>query len=156
MGSEGGPWTHGKIPKFCKQETDEDVETFLMSFEDHMTNCSVPKEQWPAHLVPVLHSRVRRVHAALGSETWKDFDLTREALLKHFNVTRETYRKKMDTLKKRPDDSWVMHFCEYRRWSCKWTADCTTLEEMGELYDAETIECLDICQHGSGTSRLLP
>ena len=102
-----------------------------------MENFVVPKEHWSAHLVPVLSTGARRAYSALSRVTKRDFNRVKEALLKHYHVTRDTYRRKLDEARKQTDESWVMCGKRLIQWTNRWTAECTTREEVVELVAME-------------------
>ena len=129
-----------QVPMFCKQaEDDTDIASFLVNFQSHMESYSVPKRHWPAHLVPVLNRSAQQAHAAFKTTVKQDYDQLRERLLKHFHVNRDSYRRKMFSLKKLPQESWVTHWRRHQQWSRRWIQECKTREEVSDMYDAEII-----------------
>ena len=104
-----------------------------------MESYSVPKRHWPAHLVSVLNRSAQQAHTAFKTTVKQDYDQLRECLIKHFHVNRYSYRRKMFSLKKLPQESWVTYWRRHQQWSHCWIQECKTREEVSDMYDAEII-----------------
>ena len=100
-----------RVPQFCKQAKDNtDITSFLVNFQSHMESNTVPKRHWAAHLVSVLNRSAQQAHTAFETTVKQDYDQLRELLLKHFHVNCDSYRSKMFSLKKLPQESWVTYW----------------------------------------------
>ena len=104
-----------------------------------MGSYSAPKRHWPAHLVSVLNRSAQQAQAAFKTTLKQNYDQLREHLLKYFHVNRDSYRRKMYSLTKLPQKSWVTHWRCHQQWSHRWIQECKTREEVSNMYDAEII-----------------
>ncbi len=60
-------------------------------------------------------------------------------LLHEFHITPDTYRRKLDNLKKDPEESWVKLACRVEQLLMKWMAECETKKDVRNLMGMETI-----------------
>ena len=90
-----------KVPKFRKLEVEEDVDAYLGAYEAHMNSYSVPRTQWSKNLALILNPDATVVYMAMESEDQKNYGSLKEALYAHYNVSKETYRRKMEQLRRK-------------------------------------------------------
>ena len=76
-----------KVEHFRRLEPQEDVETYFISFETHMTTCSVEKTSWLKHLAPLLDPEASRVYVNLDEDARIKYDEVKKALFQHYWVT---------------------------------------------------------------------
>ena len=101
-----GPHHKGHVPPFSRQLcTDDDLVSLLPAFKTHMLSFGVPKEQWPAYLLPVLSSEAREAYISFDSVMRSDFDRLEEALLNHFHMGPEIYLLKVIRVEKRSKEN---------------------------------------------------
>ena len=127
------------VPKFCPMTVGEDIGTYLMSFEDHMVAYSVDKSKWAALLPPLLTPEVRQVHADLSPEDKRDYDCLKSKILKRFHISRDTYRRKLDGLRKQQSESWATFSCKIGRLHKQWSQEAVTREALANLYEMELL-----------------
>ncbi len=93
----------------------------------------VPKTRWGRHLGPILNPDASEVYLALNSDERKDYDTLRKALFSHYNVNKDTYRLKMDKLKRKPGETWTVCGKRYRSLVKKWLEGCSSIDDVVEL-----------------------
>ncbi len=133
------------IPKFRRLDTvgEEDVEAYFSAFEMHMDCYGVPKIRWGRHLGPILNPDASEVYLALNSDERKDYDTLRKALFSHYNVNKDTYRLKIDKLKRKHGETWTVCGKRYRCLVKKWFEGCTDSQYLGTLLGAKS-ECTSV------------
>ncbi|XP_063000762.1 zinc finger and SCAN domain-containing protein 20-like [Elgaria multicarinata webbii] len=72
----------------------DDIEAYLATFERVAEACSWPREEWTARLAPSLRDTAHLAYRALGACNRKDYEKLKEAVLKAYNVTAETRRRR--------------------------------------------------------------
>ena len=60
-------------PRLQRMMEDEDVESFLATFERVMRAHEVPEDQWSLALAPQLAGKAQQVHAAMDGELTVDY-----------------------------------------------------------------------------------
>ena len=128
-----------KVPKFRKLEVEEDVDSYLGAYEAHMDSYSVPRTQWSKHLAPILNPDATEVYMAMESEDRKNYDSLKEALYAHYNMNKETYRRKMEQLRRKLGESWTVCGKRYKSLVRKWISGCETVEDIVELLAVDAI-----------------
>ena len=97
-----------KLPKSVLQKFTEndDVESYLDMFERVATQQEWPKETWAMQLAGLLSGDALDSYFSLAPASAKDYDLVKAAILKHYDVSAETYRQKFCTLSRKPIESY--------------------------------------------------
>ena len=96
-----GPHHRGHVSPFSRQlGKDDDLISLLPALKTHISSFSVPKEQWPAYLLPVLSLEAREAFSLFASEMRSDLDKLEEAFHNHFHIGPETYRLKVIKLER--------------------------------------------------------
>ena len=131
-----------KVPKFRKLEVEEDVDAYLGAYEAHMDSYSMSRTQWSKHLAPILNPDATEVYMAMESEDRKNYDSLKEALYAHYNVSKETYRRKMEQLRRKSGESWTVCGKRYKSLVRKWISGCETVENIVELLAVDAIRRL--------------
>ena len=113
-----GSHNRGYVPPFCQQLcTDYNLVSLLSPFKTHMSSFSVPKEQWPAYLLPVLSSEAKEAYSLFDNKWRLHFDILEKGLLNHFHIGPEIYELKVMKLEKRTDEPWISYWRRLRVWS---------------------------------------
>ena len=128
-----------KAPPFRKLELEEDVEAYLGAFETHMECYEVSRGQWSRYLAPILNPDATEVYMALDSDTRRDYNSLKQALFSHYSITRDMYRQKMDKLRRRAGETWIICGKRYLNLVMKWISDCTSVSEGGELLAIDAV-----------------
>ena len=80
--------------KLVPLTADDDIESFLVTFERIMTAYKIPKEQWTYYLAPQLTGKAQQAFAALSREESGVYDGVKTAVLLRYSVNKEAYRRR--------------------------------------------------------------
>ena len=80
-----------KEPKLHPLSAEDDVEHFLATFERVAATCGWPRTTWAIRLVPLLTGKARGAFVAMEMEDTENYDLVKEAILRKFDISPETY-----------------------------------------------------------------
>lgn len=101
----------GKTKPRCDQfpmlEEDGDLDTFLRAFEKICRHYALEPSEWACYLTPRLTGKVLEALVNLPQELDRNYPATKEALLKRFKLTPETYRRKFRDSKRSPSDTYA-------------------------------------------------
>lgn len=100
----------GKHEKFklTKLTEAEDIESYITTFERIMTEYEVEEDKWALKLAPQLTGKVvQQAYAALNAEDALQYVKVKEAILRRYNISDETYRHHFrSTRRKEGEASW--------------------------------------------------
>ena len=83
----------GAATKISMYTEGDDIEDFLMIFEQSMVLQDIPEHTWPAQLMVVLTGKARS--AFTKAEPGTDYALIKQTIREHFEVTLEASRVKL-------------------------------------------------------------
>ena len=106
-----------KVPKYKQMEHNADLTNFLAGFEDHMASYMVQRCRWPMLLAPLLNEKVYHM---FDPDAKKDYDAIRTKLNLRFHISEDNYRRKLEDLSKRPDETWTSLILHYGQLQTKW------------------------------------
>ena len=86
-------------------KSDEDVETYLASFEAHMTTYRAKIDDRTKYMAHLLEPQPNRVYISLDEDSQWDYEVVKEALYCHFNMIQATYRSRLDQLRWQPGET---------------------------------------------------
>ena len=141
--------TKDTVPKFKELQRGQDVATYLDNFEDYMENWGVPKSQWTYRLLPLLTQEAMEVFSSLPADGKKNNDTVRRALCKHFCITREGYKWKLDEMIRGPGEHWAECARRIMKVVYGWTEHCTSVNQLREWIAADRL--LQIMPHQIAT-----
>lgn len=84
-------WNNLQPPLLTQQD---DIEAYLSTFECVAEACQWPREEWVTRLAPALSGNSQQITSALGACDVKDYETLKEAILKTYNITAETWRQR--------------------------------------------------------------
>ena len=98
-----------KLPKPVLQKFTEkdDVESYLDMFERVATQQEWPKLTWATQLAGLLSGDALDSYSSLAPESAKDYDHVKDAILKRYDVSAETYRQRFHTESRKATESYV-------------------------------------------------
>ena len=79
--------------KLTKLTDEDDIESYLTTFERITAANEVNKERWSFQLAPHLTGKAQQAYAALPTDEAKDYDTLKEAILRRYDINEETYRQ---------------------------------------------------------------
>ncbi len=123
-----------KEPKLEKLSDSDDVEHFLITFERIAAACRWPKEEWAFHLIPLLTGKARAAYVHMDVEDSLDYEQLKSAILRKYDINRETYRKKFRSLDVEPLESPKELYVRLKELYGKWMQPKSkSVEEVGEV-----------------------
>ena len=90
------------LPKYVEGE---DIDIFLRSFERLANLHKWPKPDWALRLVPQLTVKALDIYARLVEEESTDYDVSKQAILKRYDLTASTYKDKFRACKQSQNET---------------------------------------------------
>lgn len=84
---------------------DDDIESYLTTFERIMAENEVSHDRWSYQLAPELTGRAQQAYTALPPEEAKTYDLVKEAILSWYDINEETYHQMFRKLRPKDGES---------------------------------------------------
>ena len=109
-----------KEPKLHPLSKDNDIEHFLATFERVAATCRWPESTWAIRLIPLLTGKARSAFVSMEMAETGDYALVKEAILKKFNISPETYRLKFRTAEILPDETPKELYVRLKELFIKW------------------------------------
>jgi len=89
-----------KGPKMpCFEETKDDMDAYLHRFEVYAQSQGWKNYQWAVYLSALLKGRALEVYSRLPVREAQNYDVSKEVLLKRFNLTEDGFKQKFKTAK---------------------------------------------------------
>ena len=122
-----------KIPKPTLQKltTSDNVEHFLATFERIAAQQEWPKAIWATQVAGLLSGKAMATYAALTPEDAVDYDKVKDAILRRYEISEETYRQRFRQDRRKGEELY-REFADrlndhFRRWVASQSG---TLEEL--------------------------
>ena len=129
-----------KEVNMTKLNPTDDIENYLTTFERTAKTFEWPKEKWVVKLVPYLTGKAQAAYAAMSIAESNDYDKVKEAILKRYDITEETYRQRFRSVKKLREESYKEMYVRLKDLFRKWTKpDGKTVEEITETVIMEQL-----------------
>ena len=134
--------------KLTKLSEQDDIEAYLTTYERMMVIYEVPEERWAVRLAPLLTDKAPSAYAAMRAEDALDYRVLKEAILKRYKISEDSYRQKFCRAEKKAEESvseMVVRLNDlFRRKtrSCgqrRWTRSCATVEQLADLMVKEQL-----------------
>ena len=84
--SDGRP-----VLKLTRLEEGDDIEAFLITFEQTMEAYEVDTARWSFMLAPQLTGRAQQAYAAVAADSTRMYDNLKVAILRRYNINTDTY-----------------------------------------------------------------
>ena len=88
-----------------KLTDEDDVKSYLTTFERIMAANEVSRERWSFQLAPHLIGKAQQANAALPPEEAKVYDTVKEAILRRYDINEEMYRQRFRKLRPKEGES---------------------------------------------------
>lgn len=108
------------VPQLPKLQGDDDIEHYLTTFERMAEVYLWPKEDWAIHLIPLLTGKARSAFVAMSPALSLDYDRVKEAILKKYEISSETYRLRFRSLDTPVDESPMELYIRIKDLFSKW------------------------------------
>ena len=129
-----------KEVNMTKLNPTDDIKNYLTTFERTTNTFEWPKEKWVVKLVPYLTGKAQAAYAAMSIMENNDYEKVKEAILKRYDITEETYRQRFRSTKKSREESYKEMYVRVNDLFQKWTKpDGKTGEEITEVINMEQL-----------------
>ena len=129
-----------KEVNMTKLNTTDDIENYLTACKRTANTFEWPKEKWAVKLVPYLTGKAQAAYAAMSIMESNDYEKVKEAILKRYDITEETYRQRFRSTKKSREESYKEMYVRLKDLFKKWTKpDRKTVEEIMEVIIMEQL-----------------
>ena len=105
---------------------DDDIEAYLTTFERLMQAYEVSKDRWSFKLAPQLVGKAQQAYAAMLPDDAKDYTKLKEAVLRRYDITEESYRQRFRSLVPKSGETNCEVEARLTDLANKWLKDCTT------------------------------
>ena len=119
-----------KNPKVAKLMDNDDIETYLVTFERLKATYKAPTSRWAFQLAPQLSGKVQLAYVALSGEAASDYKQIKEAILRRYDVNAETYRQKFRGASMNVGETTRELWVRLEDLAKKWTKDCDTIDKL--------------------------
>ena len=119
--------------KLTRLSEEDDVESYLTTFERIMAAHEIAQDRWSYHLAPYLTGKAQQAYAALPPNDAKDYDKVKEAILRRYDITKETYRQRFRQLRPTESESPQEVVTRLQDLATRWTRESQTREELLDL-----------------------
>eukprot|EP00731_Ephydatia_muelleri_P013583 Em0007g893a len=134
--SQGSKEGEAKLVKLTVQD---DIESYLVTFERVMRAYEVKENRWAVKLAPQLTGKAQQAYAAMRAEDAGTYQLLKEAILRRYDISDETYRQRFRETVKKEDETVSELAVRLYDLLQKWTKDCKTVAEVRDLMVREQL-----------------
>ena len=128
-----------KNVKLTKLGENDDIESFLTTFERMMIAYETPKERWAFKLAPQLTGKAQQAFAAMELGLSAQYDEVKAAILRRYGINEEAYRQRFRTASRKDDETNRELAVRLGDTARKWSKRCSTTEELMELIVVEQL-----------------
>ena len=118
-----------RIPRLSDAD---DIEAYLTTFERLMTVDGVDKATWAVRLAPHLTGKAQQAYAAMRETEATDYTGMKEAILRRYNISQETYHQRFRSVQKKEGESYLELVVRLEDILHKWMKGCKDIEEVLE------------------------
>ena len=118
--------------KLVPLSAEDDIESFLVTFERIMTAYKIPKEQWTYYLAPQLTGKAQQAFAALSLDESGAYDGVKTAVLQRYGVNEEAYRRRFRAANRQDGETNRELAVRLLDLQSKWLKKYTTAEAVKE------------------------
>ncbi|XP_073803618.1 uncharacterized protein [Danio rerio] len=121
------------VPRLEKLNETDDVEHFLVTFQQIAVACRWNRSDWVWHLIPLLTGKARAAYVNMEVTESADYDKVKSAILKKNDINVETYRQRFRSLAVNPSESPKELYSRLKELFTKWIQPKgKTVEEVSE------------------------
>lgn len=110
----------GQEPRLARLEDTDDIEHFLTTFERLAEVYQWPRGDWAIRLIPLLTGKARSAFVAMNPSQTQDYDQLKQAILKKYEISTETYRLRFRSLNTPMHESPQELYTRLKDLFCKW------------------------------------
>ena len=119
--------------KLTKLTLSDDIEASMTIFERSVEAHKIEHVKWPVLLAPQLTGKAQQAYAALSSEDSKTFTKVKEAIFKHYDINKETYRQRFRSTKAKEGESPTEMIIRLTDMAVKWLKEHDTREKVTDI-----------------------
>ena len=123
-----GEWV--KIAKLTEQDKHRSVSNHLRE---------VGEDTWAIRLAPQLIGKAQQAYAAMRDTNATNYQQVKDAILKRYNISEETYRQHFRAAKQGVGETYSELVVGLKDLMTKWTASCWTIQEIREKFTVEQL-----------------
>eukprot|EP00731_Ephydatia_muelleri_P039306 Em1361g2a len=123
--------------KLVALKDDDDIESYLITFERIMAAHKVGKERWPHYLAPQLAGKALLAFAALSITEVGEYEAIKDAILIRYNINEEAYRNRFRTEKRKDGETNREFSVRLMDLLQKWTKGKTSVDEIQQVIGME-------------------
>ena len=97
--------SHKGEAKLMKLSEQDDIEAYQSTFEHIMEAYEVKEERWAVKLAQQLTGKVQQAYAAMSTEDAGDYRALKEAILRRYDISEETYQQRFRAAVKKEDEA---------------------------------------------------
>ena len=127
------------MSKLQKLTEDDDIEAYFTTFERLMVAYEIPQRRWAFKLASELVGKAQQAYVSMSPEDSADYTQLKQAILRRYNVNKESYRQRFQSMKKESGESNRELATRLTDLARKWLKQCNTLDK---LKDAIVLEQL--------------
>ncbi|KAL8611041.1 hypothetical protein ACOMHN_042657 [Nucella lapillus] len=120
-----------KLPKFV--EGSDSIDAYISRFEVFGRSQGWQEEEWAMTLSALLTGKALHIFSTLPPTQQTDFSSLKQALLKGFELTEESFRKKFRSVRLQAGETYSQFGARLEHYFQKWLELSGTQEEFGEL-----------------------
>ena len=98
----------------------DDLDAYLQRFERFAATAKWEKTGWASKLSALLSGRALNVYSRLSDEAAQDYDRVKLALMKRYDLTEDSYRRKFRASKPEVDESPEQFIVRQERYLLRW------------------------------------
>ena len=122
--------------KLTKLTNEENMESYLTTFERIMAANEVSRERWSFQLAPQLTGKAQQAYAALPPpppEDAKNYDSVKEAIVRWYDINEETYCQRFRKLRPREGESPQELITRLKDLATRWARESKSRDELLDL-----------------------
>ena len=125
------------LVKVAKLAETDDIEGALLTFERQMVAYGVDKSRWAIIMASQLTGKAQKAYMALGNEEAGDYECIKRAILKRYDVSEESHRRKFRDRSKTKEESYSELATSLLDLANRWLEECSSKEEVIEKLATE-------------------
>ena len=118
--------------KIARLSEVDDIEAYLTTFERLMSVERVDRATWAVRLAPHLTGKAQQAYAAMRETDSADYTKVKEAILRRYNISQETYRQRFRSVRRKEGESYGEVVVRLEDLLHKWMKGCGCVEDVLE------------------------
>ena len=119
--------------KVTRLTEEDDIESYLTTFERIMAANEVGRDRWSFHLAPNLTGKAQQAYTALPPEDAKTYETVKEAILRRYDIHEETYRQRFRKLRPQEGESPQEVITHLKDLATRWAREHETRDDLLDL-----------------------